>query len=74
MESQAYVLACGTAGTHAGVEQSGHSMVVDPWGEILGEAGAGEETLTVELDPARVAATRAEFPVLRDRVLGVPTP
>ncbi|WP_329140934.1 carbon-nitrogen family hydrolase [Streptomyces sp. NBC_01476] len=74
VESQAYVLACGTAGTHAGVEQSGHSMVVDPWGEILGEAGAGEETLTVELDPARVAATRAEFPVLRDRVLGVPTP
>ncbi|NUP43958.1 MAG: carbon-nitrogen family hydrolase [Streptomyces sp.] len=69
IESQAYVLACGTAGTHAGVEQAGHSMVVDPWGTVLAEAGAGEEVLACELDPARVAATRAEFPVLRDRVL-----
>lgn len=74
VESQAYVLACGTAGTHAGVEQAGHSMVVDPWGEVLAEAGPGEQTLTVELDPARVTATRADFPVLRDRVLGLPTP
>jgi predicted amidohydrolase len=74
VESQAYVLACGTAGTHAGVEQGGHSMVVDPWGEVLAEAGLGEEVLSVELDPSRVGATRAEFPVLRDRVLGVPAP
>ena len=74
VESQAYVLACGTAGTHAGVEQAGHSMVVDPWGEVLAEAGPGEQVLTVDLDPARVAATRADFPVLRDRVLGLPTP
>jgi predicted amidohydrolase len=74
VESQAYVLACGTAGTHAGVEQAGHSMVVDPWGEVLAEAGPGEQVLTVDLDPARVAATRTDFPVLRDRVLGVPPP
>jgi predicted amidohydrolase len=74
VESQAYVLACGTAGTHAGVEQAGHSVVVDPWGEVLAEAGPGEETLVVDLDPALVAKTRAEFPALRDRVLGVPTP
>lgn len=69
IESQAYVLACGTAGTHAGVEQAGHSMVVDPWGEVLCEAGPGEQVMTCELDPARVARTREDFPVLRDRVL-----
>ncbi len=74
VESQAYVLACGTAGTHAGVEQAGHSMVVDPWGSILAEAGPGEQVLTCELDPSRVAATRRDFPVLRDRVLPVPPP
>ena len=74
VESQTYVLACGTAGTHAGVEQAGHSMVVDPWGEVLCEAGAGEEALSVDLDLGRVEATRTDFPVLRDRVLGVPTP
>lgn len=69
VENQAYVLACGTAGTHAGVEQAGHSIVVDPWGEILAEAGPDEEVLSVELDPARVATTREQFPVLRDRRL-----
>lgn len=69
IESQAYVLACGTAGTHAGVEQAGHSVVVDPWGEVLCEAGAGEQVLTCELDVGLVGRTRAQFPVLRDRVL-----
>ncbi|MEN3582713.1 carbon-nitrogen family hydrolase [Streptomyces sp. ZYX-F-203] len=71
VENQAYVLACGTAGTHAGVPQAGHSLVVDPWGEVVAEAGPGEQVLTAEVDPARVAETREAFPVLRDRVLGV---
>lgn len=74
VENQAYVLACGTAGTHAGVEQAGHSMVVDPWGAVLAEAGPGEEVIGCDLDPSRVAATRKDFPVLRDRVLGTPRP
>ncbi|MEV4039596.1 carbon-nitrogen family hydrolase [Streptomyces umbrinus] len=71
VENQAFVLACGTAGAHAGVPQAGHSIVVDPWGEVLAEAGAGEEVLSVEFDPAKVGVTRGQFPVLRDRVLGV---
>ncbi|MFJ2646140.1 carbon-nitrogen family hydrolase [Streptomyces sp. NPDC087420] len=74
VENQSYVLACGTAGTHAGVEQAGHSVVVDPWGEVLAEAGNGEEVLTVDLDPARVALTREQFPALKDRRLGLPVP
>ncbi|MFE6361585.1 carbon-nitrogen family hydrolase [Streptomyces sp. NPDC057806] len=69
VENQAFVLACGTAGTHAGVPQAGHSIVVDPWGEVLAEAGPDEEVLTVEFDPAKVAATREQFPALKDRVL-----
>ncbi|GGW53745.1 hydrolase [Streptomyces lucensis JCM 4490] len=74
VENQAFVLACGTAGTHAGVPQAGHSIVVDPWGEVLAEAGPGEEVLTVEFDPAKVAATREQFPALKDRVLGLDPP
>ncbi|WP_328554470.1 carbon-nitrogen family hydrolase [Streptomyces sp. NBC_00358] len=74
VENQAYVLACGTAGTHAGVPQAGHSIVVDPWGEVLAEAGSGEEVLTVDLDPAKVTTTREQFPALKDRLLGLETP
>ncbi|AVV41724.1 carbon-nitrogen family hydrolase [Streptomyces sp. ID05-04B] len=74
VENQAFVLACGTAGTHAGVPQAGHSIVVDPWGEVLAEAGPGEETLTVDFDPGAVATTRELFPALKDRVLGLRTP
>ncbi|MEV8088920.1 carbon-nitrogen family hydrolase [Streptomyces nigra] len=74
VENQAYVLACGTAGTHAGVPQAGHSVVVDPWGEVLAQAGPGEEVLTVEFDPGRVAVTRDQFPALKDRVLGLDPP
>ncbi|MFE3139238.1 carbon-nitrogen family hydrolase [Streptomyces scopuliridis] len=74
VENQAYVLACATAGTHAGVEQSGHSIVVDPWGEVLAEAGTDEEVLTVDLDPGTVATTRERFPALKDRRLGLATP
>ncbi|MDN5384114.1 carbon-nitrogen family hydrolase [Streptomyces sp. LB8] len=74
VEDQAFVLACGTAGTHAGVPQAGHSVVVDPWGEVLAEAGHDEEVLTADIDPARVAATREQFPALKDRVLGLEPP
>ena len=74
IENQSFVLACGTAGTHAGVPQAGHSIVVDPWGEVLAEAGAGEEILTVEFDPGKVAVTREQFPALKDRVLGLERP
>ncbi|WP_030805792.1 carbon-nitrogen family hydrolase [Streptomyces sp. NRRL F-2799] len=74
VENQAYVLACGTAGTHAQVPQAGHSIVVDPWGEVLAEAGPDEEVLTVEFDPAKVPATREQFPALKDRVLGLEPP
>ena len=74
VENQSFVLACGTAGTHAGVPQAGHSIVVDPWGEVLAQAGAGEQVLTVEFDPGKVALTRDQFPALKDRMLGLATP
>ncbi|MFG2498440.1 carbon-nitrogen family hydrolase [Streptomyces sp. NPDC048441] len=74
VEDQVFVLACGTGGSHAGVPQAGHSVVVDPWGEVLAEAGDGEEVLTVDIDLPKVAATREQFPALKDRLLGVAVP
>ncbi|MEU5596232.1 hypothetical protein [Streptomyces sp. NPDC020298] len=49
-------------------------MAVDPWGTVLGEARTTEETVTVDFDMAQVARTRAELPVLRDRVLTIEAP
>jgi predicted amidohydrolase len=69
IENQAHVLACNAAGTHGGVPMAGLSMVIDPQGDVLAEAGPGEEVLSVTVDPARVAAWRAAFPALEDRRL-----
>jgi predicted amidohydrolase len=70
VENQAHVLACGTAGTHASVPQAGHSMIVDPWGEVLAEAdGNREQVVRARIDAAEVARVRESFPALKDRVL-----
>ncbi|MEV7173893.1 nitrilase-related carbon-nitrogen hydrolase [Streptomyces sp. NPDC093224] len=74
VEEQCFVLACVAVGEHAGVRQAGHSMVVDPWGTVLAEAGEDEEVLSARIDPSEVDRVRAELPVLRDRVLGIPAP
>lgn len=76
VDNQVVVIACNAVGTHNGVELGGHSRVVDPWGEVLGEADGSEGFTLVEIDPAVVGRTRAEFPVLGDRLddYGVLTP
>ncbi|MBL3686312.1 carbon-nitrogen family hydrolase [Leucobacter zeae] len=68
VEHQVFVIAVNSCGVQHGVELGGHSRVVDPSGEVLAECGPGEEVLLVDLDPARVAAVRAEFPVIADRL------
>ncbi|MDT0212296.1 carbon-nitrogen family hydrolase [Rothia sp. ARF10] len=69
VEDQAFVVQCNTAGTHARTEMGGRSQVVAPTGEVLAEAGSGEEVLVVDVDPGLVASTRDGFPVLADRRL-----
>lgn len=69
IEDQIFVLACSAVGTQAGIDMAGHSMVIDPWGDILAEGGEGEQILRAEFDPAAVATIRENFPVLRDRRL-----
>lgn len=73
IENQCFFIAINQAGVE-GHGQSvgkthyfGHSMVVDPWGEIVAEAGEDPELLTVEIDLDRVAKTRSKMTVLEDR-------
>ncbi|OYT53240.1 MAG: carbon-nitrogen hydrolase [Candidatus Altiarchaeales archaeon ex4484_2] len=71
IENQAYVVGCNRTGSDGINEYNGKSMVIDPWGEVLAEAGQEEQTLEVEVDPGEVERIRRDFPVLEDRKLGV---
>jgi omega-amidase len=68
VENQLYVVACNRVGVGGRDVFGGHSMVVDPWGEILVEGGEEEELLTVEIDLAEVARIRRKIPVFEDRM------
>ncbi|MEU1262346.1 carbon-nitrogen family hydrolase [Streptomyces cellulosae] len=71
LEEQVFLLACCATGEHGGMEQGGHSTVVDPWGTVLAEADRDEQVVTADVDMADVARIRSALPVLRDRVLGL---
>ncbi|HYG45547.1 MAG TPA: carbon-nitrogen hydrolase family protein [Bordetella sp.] len=65
IENGCYVVAAATCGEHPGPWQTfGHSLVVDPWGTIIAEAGDAPEVLLCELDLDQVAHTRAALPAL----------
>jgi len=69
IENGAWVLAaaaCGAGGAGA-IPAWGHSMVVDPWGRVVAEAGAGEEIVRAQVDLDAVAAARRQIPALVNR-------
>lgn len=68
VEHQVFIIATNAVGQQQGVELGGHSRVVDPSGVVLAECGAGEEVLTVDIDPEQVSRVRKEFPVIGDRL------
>ena len=68
IEAGAYVVAAAQTGEHGdGRATFGHSLVVDPWGEVLLDMGAPAGIGHAVLDPARVAEVRARVPALRHR-------
>jgi predicted amidohydrolase len=69
IEASAYVVAAAQAGRHEdGRETYGHSLVIDPWGEVLIDLGGAGATLGfAEIDPARTAEVRAQLPSLANR-------
>lgn len=70
VENQCYVLAAAQGGTHpTGRRTWGHSMLIDPWGEIVAELDEGPGVVLGELDPQRIIEVRASLPALRHRVL-----
>ena len=69
VENQVFVFATNCVGTNGGVTLGGRSAVIDPWGNVVAEAGSDEEILRVDVDPALVGQTRSALPVLNDRRL-----
>ena len=70
IENQAYVLAAGQVGEHPGGRLTwGHSMIVDPWGEVLDCLADGEGIVVADLDMARVNHVRRAIPALGHRRL-----
>ena len=68
IENTIFVASCSPAPHPRGNYPAwGHSMVVDPWGTVLAAAGRGEEAVSAELDPGRLAEVRRALPVLRQR-------
>ena len=69
VENQAYVVAPAQGGTHeSGRRTWGHSMIVDPWGEVLAvRAEDGEGVVVADLDPERLRQVRTQLPALRHR-------
>jgi predicted amidohydrolase len=66
IENGSYVFAAAQGGKHEnGRETFGHSLVVDPWGRIVAEAGNAPGIVIADIDPAEVAAARAKIPSLQ---------
>ncbi len=65
IESGCFVIAPCMWGSHSGERKTfGHSLIVDPWGEVLADAGEGVGIVTADLDLARVEQVRAAIPAL----------
>jgi nitrilase len=72
VENQCYVIAPAQGGMHEnGRRTYGHSMVVDPWGEVLAQRDEGVGVVFAELDPARIQAVRQQLPALAHRRIGL---
>ena len=68
IEAAAFVISAAQTGVHAdGRATYGHSLVVDPWGEVLLDMGEDAGLGFAEVDQARVRASRERVPVLQHR-------
>lgn len=71
IENQCYVLAAAQGGLHANGRRTwGHSMLVDPWGEVISQApDQGEAVLIGDIDLEKIRTVRLSLPALSHRVL-----
>ncbi|WP_107825841.1 carbon-nitrogen hydrolase family protein [Neisseria sicca] len=70
VENQCYVIASAQGGEHeSGRRTFGHSMIIDPWGEVLDVLPEGEGIVIADLDATRLQSVRTRLPALKHRLL-----
>ncbi|WP_396021182.1 carbon-nitrogen family hydrolase [Bacillus sp. S/N-304-OC-R1] len=67
IENQCYVIACNRSGEDKNNKFAGHSMIIDPWGEVVSEGGEGEELVIGEVNFDHIDSIRSQIPVFEDR-------
>lgn len=69
IENQAYVLASAQGGEHSNGRRTwGHSLAIDPWGQVLACQAHGESVVLATLDTALLQQVRSNLPALQHRV------
>lgn len=64
IETQSFLLAPAQTGTHANGRQTyGHSLIIDPWGQVLADAGTAPGLISVQIDLNEVAGVRRKMPL-----------
>ena len=79
IETQCWMVACGTTGTHTDESGQnrrtyGHSMIIDPWGTIVGQVSDGPGWSTARLDRTVTDSIRERMPVMAHHRLSIHTP
>ncbi|MGJ4926488.1 carbon-nitrogen hydrolase family protein [Bradyrhizobium sp. HKCCYLS2038] len=76
IETGCFVFAAAQCGLHENKRETfGHSLIIDPWGEILAEGGVEPGVIVARIDPARVESVRQTIPSLQHgRRFGIADP
>ena len=72
IENQCYVMAPAQGGLHENGRRTwGHTLIIDPWGEVLACVDEGPGVAVADINPARLAEVRQQLPALQHRRLGL---
>lgn len=74
IETQCWIVAAATTGAHSGADGTirqtyGHSLICDPWGTVVAQAGGEPGWVSAEINPALTERVRKDMPVLEHRRL-----
>jgi len=64
IENGCFVFSPAQTGLHGKRKTFGHALIINPWGEVLADAGTEPGVITARIDPAEVAKVRAKIPSL----------